>query len=469
MQCPNCQRNYSSGNKCPHCNVDIVLYMGITRMSNKLFNKGLERLKAADFYHGIDLLSKSVAINKNNVPARNLLGLALFEAGHVGDALKHWVISTSLLKDENPASRYIDKAHKNARALERLSDAVEMYNQALGHIKQKSDDLAIIQLKKAVETNPRFIDAHNLLTLCYLIQNDKDKASATAERVLALDALNPIALNYYNILHPGKGRTRKPPQPSVQGKPLSESGPYKTISLEEKKQKNFHIAEILFFIIGAACAAALLYFLFIPAIEREHDTQLQTARNELQAAESQYQAQRTEAEAQADELGTEISRLESDINQVQGILDLRNREIQVHHAFQSYLNEELEGHLRNAVNILDGLDISGLPHNVLAIMENIRVSAYPRLGLEYYNTGLAAFNDNDYNLALVSLEYAHRFLDDEATQWNELLFMLASIYYNHSDDRNDEAQELLLELQYRAPNHRAALVNSMLESIEEQS
>ena len=438
--------------------------MGITRLSNKLYNQGLERLKVADFYHGIELLSKSVSVNKNNVPARNLLGLALFEVGHVGDALKHWVISASILKEENPATRYIDKSHKNARALERLNDAVGMFNQALEHIKQKSDDLAIIQLKKAVETNPRFIDALNLLTLCYLIQNDKEKASATSERVLALDALNPVALNYYSILHPNnRARPRKPAAPLQQSRPISESGPYKTMNLEEKKRTNFHIAEILFFIIGAACAAALLYFLFIPAVEREHDTAMQIERNRFDAAVTDHQRELIAINESIEDLEDQIEDHEQEIQRLENINDLQDRQIRVHHAYRLFLDEQL----RIAVDIIDGLDTTGFPNNLIYLMGEIREGAYPVLGEEYYAQGLEAFNAEDYMMAIQHLEAAFYFLDEEATQWNELLFMLSSIYY--SLDRFEEAVEHLLWLQEYFPNFRAAAIGNILDSIEEQS
>jgi len=103
----------------------------------------------------------------------------------------------------------------------------------------------------------------------------------------------------------------------------------------------------------------------------------------------------------------------------------------------------------------------------LEMMDDIRAGAYPRLGVEYYDQGLDAFNASDYYLALELLEQAFYFLDDEATQWNELLFMLGSIYYNQG--RNAEAEVLLLDLQERAPNHRAAPVRNILASIEDQS
>ena len=174
MVCPNCKTKYTQGHLCPNCKMDSVLYAGTLRISDALYNKGLIKAKAADLSGALECLAKSIEFNKNNIQARNLLGLVQHEVGHVGDALKHWVISCSLQRDNNPAKYYIDEAQKSGRSLERLNDAVQMYNQALDDLKQNSDDMAIIKLRKSVEINPKFIDAHNLLCYCYLVQRESD-------------------------------------------------------------------------------------------------------------------------------------------------------------------------------------------------------------------------------------------------------------------------------------------------------
>jgi tetratricopeptide (TPR) repeat protein len=430
--------------------------MGTVRLSDKLHNKGLERLKAGDFYHGIDALTKSVSINKNNVPSRNMLGLALFEVGHVGDALKHWVISQSMMNDDNPAAKYIEATQKNARQLERLSDAVEMYNQALGHIKQKSDDLAIIQLKKAVEINPRFVDALNLLTLCYLIQNDRDRANAAAERVLAIDALNPIALNYYSILNPNKKPPRVPtarpknPQKNVKG-------PYKAIGLEEKKQKNFHFAELFTFLIGVAVTAVAGYFLFLPAINDSHRDELNTREQDLAAAQARNAEREADLEDVIEERDTEISIMGETLHERSATLDRQRR---INQALLAYLafravdaanNEDNFNALLRVVDMLDGFDGSDLPPDIIQMLDNIAEGAHPRLGVSYYNLGLASFNANprDSFMALNHLENAQRFLTNEAAQWNRMLFMLGTLYLD--EENFDDAYEVLDELRERAP------------------
>jgi tetratricopeptide (TPR) repeat protein len=425
-----------------------VLYVGIVRLSDKLHNQGLERLKNGDFFHGIQALTKSIAINKNNVPSRNLLGLALFEVGHVGEALKHWIISQMMLEDDNPAAKYIESLHKNARQLERSNDALEMYNQALGHIKQKSDDLAIIQLKKALEINPRFVDALNLLTLCYLIQNDRERALSAAERVLAIDTVNPIAMNYYSIVNPGKSRL--PRTPSFKTKSLEPVGrtPFKSIGTEEKKPRNFHVAELLTFIIGVACALAACYFLLIPALHAERDREREESALALMEAKAEHQKELNEAEDIKNGLLSDILRLQNDELELTEQLYFEQRINTVNHAHSLYM----EDILRPAVDLLEGIDTTNLPHNILQRIDEILEGSYPRLGAEHYNEGLAAFNaPRDSHKAVIQLEYAHRFLNDNAVQWNRLLFMLGTLYYSDEVDRKDDAYIILSELRERAP------------------
>jgi len=466
LKCPNCQKTFKTGIKCPSCKIDTVLYMGTVRLSDKLHNQGLERLKNGDIFHGIEALTKSISINKNNVPSRNLLGLALFEVGHVGEALKHWIISQSLLTEDNHAKTYIENVNKNARQLEKLNDAVGMYNQALEHIKSKSDDLAIIQLKKAVEINPRFVDALNLLTLCYLIQNDKDRAISTAERVISIDVFNPVALNYYAMLNPGKSRLPRAMSKSKNQTP-SKKGPYKSVGMDEKKQRNFHFAELLTFIIGVACTAAAFYFLLLPAMDSARETERNAAAQALAEADIAHHHALEQASGAQDDLQLEITRLTIDMQDLTFDLVEQRRINDVNRAYFLYMNDEL----RAAVDMLEGFDATGLPHDIQQRVAGIFDGAYPRLGAEYFNAGRAAFAaPRDSYMALVQLENAIRFMNEESTDWHRLLFMLGTLYYDENI-RVDDAYDMLTAVR-QPPNlpgfsggERTA-INNMLTSLE---
>ena len=467
MQCPHCKKAYEFdfGSVCPHCKVDIILYRRVIRLSDKLYNQGLEKIKKSDFTHGIELLTKSVSINKSNVLARNLLGLALFEVGHVGDAITHWVISSSLQTDDNPAEAYLERANKNSRTLEKLNDAISTYNNALGHIKHKSDDLAIIQLKKSIENNPRFVDALNLLALCYLIQNDKERAAGLVDKVLAIDAHNPLALNYYSVINPGKSRPMRIISNTAKFVPVqsSSTGPYKGMDMPGKKSTSFHIGGILLFVAGVVCALAIVYFLLYPAFQQSHENELAGIERDHLQVEEAHQEQLDALVAEKDGLQNEISDLDAVIASLQRDAELHGRITRIHQAYRFYQDNQL----REAVDVLEELDTSGIPFDIRNIMDEVLESAYPRLALLYYNSGIAAFTANDFYKALVDLEEAFRFFTPDASlQWRELLFHLGTLYYR--DGRLEDAYELLSPLREEFPNHRPLDTGRMLTSIYHQ-
>jgi Tfp pilus assembly protein PilF len=164
--------------QCSKCGINIEIYKKSKAISIKLYNKALTMANSQDISSAIENLNKSVEFDKTNYVSRNLLGLLYFEVGEIGNALKQWIISNSYSKDKNSAKQYIDTVQNDSRKLEKYNDAIKMYNKALNYMKQKSEDMAIIQLKKALEINPKFIEAYNLLTLCYLYLKDNTKALA---------------------------------------------------------------------------------------------------------------------------------------------------------------------------------------------------------------------------------------------------------------------------------------------------
>jgi len=418
-------------------------------LSDKLYNQGLERLKSGDFFHGIQALTKSVTVNKKNVLARNLLGLALFEVGHTGEAITHWIISQLVQKENNHATRYMEIVHKNTKQIERANEAIEMYNKALSHIKQGSDDLAIIQLKKAVDQSPNFVDALNLLTFCYLIQNERERAAATVERALAIDTVSPIALNYHSLINPNKSRAART---ALKAKPTIAAA-YKPLGIEEKKQRTFHFSELLTFIIGVACALALCYFLFVPALESAREKEREDAAQHLMNVREQHQANIAKAEEEKTDLNTTIANLHNEMTVYNDELDIQRRVNDVNRAHFLYLDDKLQP----AVDILQSFSVyDDLPPDIRQRAETILEDSYPRLGLEYYNVGHSAFNaaTRDTYLALTSLENAHRYLTEEALVWNRLLFMLGTLYYDtNEDDRSEDAYRFLNELRERAPSN----------------
>ena len=199
MKCPVCGYIFKSGNVCPDCGTDIVLYNKTRAISDRLYNAGLKCANDRDLTGAIDSLKKSVMVNKFNTKARNLLGLVYFEKGLVADALREWVMSSNLDKQDKTAGEYLEKLQKNARELEKMNDALRLYNLAIQYMGQHSEDLALIQLKKAIAYNPKLVDAYNLAALCNMAASPSVRTPAftarsrVSDRSLLAAELYPMA------------------------------------------------------------------------------------------------------------------------------------------------------------------------------------------------------------------------------------------------------------------------------------
>jgi tetratricopeptide (TPR) repeat protein len=237
------------------------------------------------------------------------------------------------------------------------------------------------------------------------------------------------------------------------------------VGIREKKQTNFHIVGILTFIIGAVCTAAVFYFLFFPALQREHDINLQNSRNQLADAEIGHNARVQVLENEKRDLQREIDSLQESNNTWADSHDLQDRIIHVYRAYWLYLDEQYQ----EALDMLENINMSGMPFDIRNRIEEVVVGSYPPLALMHYEEGRQAFADADTHKALVDLELAYYFMAEDATQMGELLFMLGSLYYQ--GERDAEALEMLNNLleNFTLTNARRNAINGMVTRINERS
>ena len=176
MNCYNCGALLTETDFCTGCGADVRHYKKIIALSNMYYNDGLEKARVRDLSGAVRSLTECLKLNKFNIDARNLLGLVYFEVGETVNALSEWVLSKNLRAEKNIADDYIEAVQNNPTQLENLNQAIRKYNQALAYCQQGSLDLAVIQLKKVLSINPRFLRAHQLLALLYIQAEDWEKA-----------------------------------------------------------------------------------------------------------------------------------------------------------------------------------------------------------------------------------------------------------------------------------------------------
>ena len=168
MNCIYCGTPLSGIDYCTGCGADVTLQKRIIRISNLLYNEGLEKATVRDLSGAIVCLKRSLKFNKENIAARNLLGLVYFETGEVVAALSEWVISKNMNEPGIMRQTCILQDFRRKNKLDAINQTIRKYNQALLYCRQDNEDMAIIQLKKVLAQNPKLIKAYHLLSLLYL-------------------------------------------------------------------------------------------------------------------------------------------------------------------------------------------------------------------------------------------------------------------------------------------------------------
>ena len=181
---------------CTNCGADVGRYKRIMSTANLYYNEALEKAGVRDLSGAVESLRQCLKLNKNHVEARNLLGLVYFELGEAVAAMSEWVISKNLRPSKNIADDYLDMMQNDPTTLESISQTIKKYNQALTYCYQGSLDLAVIQLKKVISLNPKFVQAHQLLALLYINAEKWNEAKRELEKCRRVDVNNTITLRY---------------------------------------------------------------------------------------------------------------------------------------------------------------------------------------------------------------------------------------------------------------------------------
>lgn len=451
MICYQCGCSLSEHDFCTNCGADVALYKKIIYISNRFYNEGLERANVRDLTGAITSLRQSLKFNKNNVEARNLLGLVYFETGEVVAALSEWVISKNLRPKKNIADDYIDMIQTNQNRLDTINQTIKKYNQALTYCNQDSLDLAVIQLKKVLSLNPRFIRAHQLLALLYINNEEWDKARRELTKCCEIDTNNTVTQRYLKevdeMLLPEDGV-----KPSSRKKQRSEdvvkyqSGNetiIQPVNIREGKGVTSLLNLGIVIIIGLAIAVFLILPARIQASRADIDEQLRKV-SEMSDAKT---ATIDELQLQVNELTQRGEDLQQDLEAYLGT-DGKLRSVEsLLKAADAYLTNPEEvtvvaDHLEEIVQegaeetVDNSESFESLYNTLLALVG-------PSVSKAYYDDGYEAFRQENYDDAIPNLEKAFKY--DAAN--GDALYNLANSYYRSGDmEKAREAYRQVIEL-----------------------
>ena len=443
MNCYKCGYELSEHDFCTSCGADVSLYKKIMYISNRFYNDGLEKANVRDLTGAIACLRQSLKFNKNNVAARNLLGLVYFEMGEVVAALSEWVISKNQQPKKNIADDYISMIQTNPTRLDTINQTIKKYNQALTYCHQDSLDLAVIQLKKVLSLNPKFIRAHQLLALLYINNEEWERAKRELTRCVQIDSNNTTTLRYLKevdeMLLPEEGVKSGGKKKSRSEEIRKYQSGNETIIQPVNIKEGKGVGSLLNLGIGLLIGIAIAFFLILPARIQSEKADIN---DELRTVSEQSDAKSAmidELEQQIASLREENETLGQDLQAYKG----KDGNIQYYDlltkAADAYLTDSSD--VMTVADYLDEIDVAKqeeeieISESYEKLYNTLFALIGPTLGDAYYDTAYEAYQHVNYDVAIPNFEKAFRY---DASN-GDALYYLADAY--RSVGRTEDARE----------------------------
>ncbi|MBO7403208.1 MAG: tetratricopeptide repeat protein [Lachnospiraceae bacterium] len=371
-------------------------YEKIDSISTHYYNLGLECAKVRNLTGAIEYLKRSLEADKRNTEARNLLGLCYYECGEIVEALSAWVVSKHFSPEKNLADYYLEEVQGNPVALDSMDQAVAKYNRALEDARNGKNDMAVIQLKRAVSMHPNFIRAILLLALLAMMDNDSDRALKLVNRVLSIDCANTVALRYKAEIEGAvaTGKAMNQSARDIVQESFSSSKLEAEVVKEEELDDGPNMMAFISLIAGILIGVAVVFFLVVPsreqrirddylAKEKNYSENLNikiTRINSLENDVVQLQLQKTELEELLREAKEELETVHFDApEQAQAFKDLFA-------ATEAYIDFAVNKQIQAANNRLPD---EALKNKALEALQAVDLEQIPDAGAKtLYNTML---------------------------------------------------------------------------------
>ncbi len=434
MICPNCQTETNSAERCPSCGIRLAPWRYAAAVSAKYYNRALRLAQERDLSGAIDDLRKSLSYNKKNIQARNLLGLVYFETGDISSALVQWVLSINIMPDKNLAGEYLAGYERNTRETVRLEKSIKLYNEALKAIHENNEDMAVISLKKALDLNPRFIEANNMLALCYIMDGKESLAVDVINAVLKQDINNEKAIGYYRELYPDKNR----PVPKNYGSDPRNSAYYMPqMAVSRYNRRAVKPRPVLpVFFIGFICAAVIISLLAIPQI-------LEIKDSEYKAEVSRY----NELKHEFDELSAKYNDTAASLSrqQTRSDLPLQDRVKQINNAETLYKSDKAT----EAAMILVNLDTSDFTAEIMEQYNKEKQLILPLAAEQFYISGKQQAESGDTANAKTLFNQCLKCCSEGDEIRYSALYQLGKIAIDEGDEQT--ARNCYIEVAQRHP------------------
>ena len=435
LYCYSCGMALSEKSYCTSCGAPVGRYKKILYMSNRYYNRALEKAQIRDLTGAVEDLNQSLILYKRNTQARNLLGLVYFEMGETVAAMTEWIISRHYQADKNLANDYIEILQSNAVLLDNLNSSIKKYNQALNMCRKGSLDVAMITLKKVVSNNPRLINAHLLLALILMQQEDYTAAKKEIILVRQIDRGNIQAALYMRMVNENLNTDSKKKDKKKEENAITFQSGNDIIIQPKTRKENTFLNIFINVLVGLVVGLLVGWFVLGPI-----RINLQKADENKKLSEA-YE----EINIKNTTIDTLNNRNESLTNQYEALKDQLNAYEGTNGAFDGYkylllaVDEYSKGDAmdKNVIaQYLDKIDVNSSDKfkedEFVKVYNMLKETIGESVADSYYENGYNAFRQEDYVTALENFKKAVEYNPENTNA----LYYLACTYMANKDYEN---------------------------------
>lgn len=450
MNCLHCGAPVLINDVCSVCGLKQEYLIKAWNTSLYYYNEGLADAKIRNMTGAENALKTSLRYNKANIDARNLLGLVYYETGQVIEALAQWVISSNYQPDNNLATRYLTIVQGNQNKLKAYDQAAKKYNLTLHYVRQKNNDLALIQLRKVLNDNPHFVNAYLVLALIYIQEGDLEKARKALQRALKIDKYNPMAQHYMaEIAKNGKKYAsgiiyeepdeeylreegtedakeyeedeeetarRKIREIIERGAAAEDINPEQNLEVGSYKEIKYGRHNVLYLAAGLAIGIIAMFFLVMPASIRNIRNQDLQLKSSYSAELSGKNAQIAGLQEEKDDLQQKLTALSDEVDAMKANSEESSLDDNLMTGIKSYMSGDKDAAIR-ALGLID-IHTADLSEAATACVQSVISGCEDELAA-FRSTGITACTAENYDEAVENLLlYCNLKPDDVEARYN---------------------------------------------------
>ena len=311
--------------------------------------------------------------------------------------------------------------------------AIQLFNKALEDIKSGNEDIAIIQLKKAISLYPSFFEAMNLLGICYYAAGKEDAARSAFKQVIDADDSGLTAMQYLNKMDrlveqtdSGSVNNKRISSKSCKGSRSSKEGglfsEWVAKGLKAEDNSIYGLKYIAGILIGVLIMGLIWYM--VP-----------TNKSLFTITKEENIIKDPELENQINQLNSRIEKLEQDLD------NKKEENLKLMESFGVYKDwvarlkqaEEIynEGKYIEAAELMMNQQGTAVPDDLKGTYDSLWDQIRLKAANQYYNDGNKTYNGNTardigvYRTALEQYETAIALIDADSVTYKAALYYQA--------------------------------------------